>query len=199
MIPGELRCLLDSCRADQPAAWERFTSLVHSRARATLASFGSLSRADRDDVIGASLDRLLSVIRCGGIRGRSNSEIDAYVCRVVQRQALNLLRSRDRYRDANELRIGGCGDHETENGDVADDRPSQDRCAITSERLRRALKLLETWDHADQYLFLAKINGVPAKEIRQGLRQFGDVVALATVDTRFHRLRAELVRHIEEP
>ena len=66
------------------------------------------------------------------------------------------------------------------------------------EQLRRAHKLLESWDLADQYLFVAKINSVPAKEIRQMLERLGTLIALPTVDTRFHRLRMEMIRHIEE-
>lgn len=198
MTPGELRRLLDRCRVDDPTAGERFTRLVHARGKATLASFGSLSRTDRDDVIGASLDRLLSAIRSGGIHGHSNSGIDAYICKVVIRQAFNLLRNRDRYGDTNQPRPGGSADRESQNGDVADDRPSQEGCSISSERLRRALKLLESWSLADQYLYFAKINGVPAKEIQHGLGQLGVAIKLGTVDTWFHRLRSQLLCHMKE-
>jgi hypothetical protein len=69
-----------------------------------------------------------------------------------------------------------------------------------SEQLDRARELLQSWPAADRYLFLAKINGVPARIIRQTLAQppFGARVAIATVDTRFHRLRRGLMRHLEE-
>jgi DNA-directed RNA polymerase specialized sigma24 family protein len=196
--PGELRSLLERCRTDDTTAWEQFTRYVQARREAALGAFTSLSSADRDDVVSAALDRLVSAVRCGRIRGNSNSEIDAYVCETIRNQALNFLRNRERYRETDGLSTGAMVDGEARSSDVADDGPSQEMQAITSEWLRRAIKILESWSFADQYLFFLKIHRVPSKTIRHALRQFRVDIALATVDTRFHRLREKLLRDIEE-
>jgi hypothetical protein len=69
-----------------------------------------------------------------------------------------------------------------------------------SEQLGRGHDLLQSWAAADRYLFLAKINGVPARIIQQTLAQppFDTRMAIATVDTRFHRLRRCLMDHMEQ-
>ena len=198
MTPGHLHRLLEGCRADSPTAWEEFTHWVKKRGHAILGTY-RLSEADREDAIGSALNRLIPVVRSGRIRGCSNSEIDRYVCRVILNQAHNFLRTRGRVHG-----IGGVSDETTVDGeapesDVADDRPLQDRLAIVAEQLRRGWKLLESWHFVDRYLFLAKIGGVPARKIQQMLRHFDEDIALATVDTRFHRLRADMIRYIEEP
>ena len=63
--------------------------------------------------------------------------------------------------------------------------PSQDARVIMSEQLGRVHDLLQSWTAADRYLFLAKINGVPARTIQQTLADspFETRVALATVNT----------------
>jgi len=92
------------------------------------------------------------------------------------------------------------GDGEPRSSEIADDGPSQDARAIMSEQLGRVHALLQSWPAADRYLFLANINGVPARVIRQTLAQppFDTRMAIATVDTRFHRLRRSLMNHMEQ-
>ena len=171
---------------------------MYARRDVVLSIYRSLNGADRDDVIGAALDRLVAAVRRGRIRGDSNSEIDAYVWETIRNQALNFLRNRERHREADGQSTEPVVDSEVRNGDVADDRASPEMRAITSEWIRRALKLLESWSFADQYLFFLKIHGVPAKTIQRALGEFGIHIALATVDTRFHRLREKLIRHLGE-
>jgi DNA-directed RNA polymerase specialized sigma24 family protein len=197
-LPGELRCLLERCRAEETAAWELFTQWIRTRAAATLRAIGSLSRADREDVVAATLNQLLRVVRRDGIGGSRNREIHAYVRATIRNQALSLLRAQSR--DIGKQNVWDSDGGELRNNEIADERPSQDARAIISEQLGRAHDVLESWAAADRYLFLAKINGVPARIIQQTLAQspFNTRMAIATVDTRFHRLRRCLMSHMEQ-
>ena len=49
VIPGELHALLERCRADDGAAWERFAGWVTTRGRAILGGVDRLSEADGED------------------------------------------------------------------------------------------------------------------------------------------------------
>ena len=200
MTPGELRSLLQRCRADETAAWERFTHWVGVRGKAILGPLGSLSRADRDDIVAAGLNQLVPIVREDRIRGDSNAEIDAYVCAVIRNQGLNFLRRRLRHREGGASDAGTPGAAEPPHRDIADERSAQDVRAMASEQLGRAHKLMQSWALEDRYLFLAKINGVPARIIQRTLNAppFGTDMALRTADTRFHRLRARLMRHLED-
>jgi DNA-directed RNA polymerase specialized sigma24 family protein len=139
---------------------------------------------------------LLLAIRCGQIRGDTNAEIDAYVCRSLRNQALNVLRGRARRQAAGESPSESYG---VEPGaEVADEDSLPDRQAVLAELLDRADKVLMTWSLEDRYLFLAKLHGVTAQAIREALRRppFKMFIELATVDTRFHRLRERLLREL---
>jgi DNA-directed RNA polymerase specialized sigma24 family protein len=201
VMPGELRGLLDRCRSEESLAWEAFTAWTRSRAAAILRAIGKLSRADREDIVAATLNQLFRVVRHDGISGNSDAEIHAYVRTTIRNQALNLLRARAQSLEAAEQSIWESHDGEPQNGEVTDERPSQDARAIVSEQLGRVQDLLQSWAAADRYLFLAKVNGVPARTIQQTLARppFETRLALATVNTRFHRLRRCLMSHLEQP
>jgi DNA-directed RNA polymerase specialized sigma24 family protein len=199
-MPEDLRCLLDRCRAEESPAWELFTQWVRTRAAAILKAFGNLSKADREDVAAATLNQLFRVVRHDRICGSSNAEIHGYIRATIRNQALNLLRTRAQSPEIGEHAGWDSGDGEPRNSEIADERPSQDKRAIMSQQLARVHDLLQSWAAADRYLFLAKINGVPAKTIQQTLAQppFDTRMATATVDTRFHRLRRCLLNHMEQ-
>jgi len=177
VMPGELHALLERCRADDGAAWERFAGWVTTRGRAILGGVDRLSDADGEDAVAETLKSLVMVVRRGEIRGASNAEIDAYVCTAIRRRALNVLRGRARRREV----------------DSTIDRPGAPE--------DRAEALLQSWPAEDRYLFIAKLNGVSARVIQQTLEQppFGHFTALATIDTRFHRLRQRLLDEVADP
>jgi len=199
VIPGELQDLLQRCRAEDAIAWAEFLAWVKRRARAVLSVYSKLGRTDREDVVADTLKSLVPVIRRGEIRGVSNSEIDTYVCRAIRNRALNLLRGHDRRRLAGEssaasvAETGAIDWHE-----APDDGLSQDVQIVIAEQLERAEKVLMCWSAADRYLFTARLNGVASKVIRDTLRQppFGLFTELATIDTRFYRLRRRLAEEI---
>ena len=140
-----------------------------------------------------TLKSLVTVVRRGEIRGASNAEIDAYVCTAIRRRALNALRGRARRREV---------DAPTDtSGEVTRDEISrQDARAIAAEQLDRVATQLRSWPAEDRYLFIAKLNGVSARVIQQTLERapFGLFIALATIDTRFHRLRQRLLDEVAE-
>jgi len=155
----------------------------------------SLSKADRDDIIAATLKQLFLVVRGDRISGSTNAEIHAYVRTAIRNEALDLLRSRTRSAEVEEARLWASPDGETTKREMADERPTQDAQVLVSEELRRAHDLLQSWSAADRYLFFAKIQGVPARVIQQALARppFNLTIAVTTVDTRFHRLRRSLI------
>ena len=73
VIPGELHALLERCRADDGAAWERFAGWVTTRGRAILGGVDRLSEADGEDAVAETLKSLVTVVRRGEIRGASNA------------------------------------------------------------------------------------------------------------------------------
>lgn len=198
--PGELHCLLERCRADETTAWEQFTSWVRTQGTAILRAIRDLSKADRDDVIAGTLKQLLRVVRDDGISGSSNAEIHAYVRTTIRNKALDFIRTRAHSPESGERRAQDSAEREERTSEIADGQPSQESRAITSEQLDRAHKLIQSWSPADRYLFLAKIKGVPARIIRQTLAQppYETLLAIATVDTRFHRLRRCLMDNLEQ-
>jgi len=163
-----------------------------------LGVFERLKWVDREDIIADALKNLMAAVRDSKIRGRSNAEIGGYVCRSLRNQALNFLRGHGRRRRAGESTVEDL-DADIELRDtVADDRASQEAMAIVAEQLVRADKLLQSWSPEDRYLFLAKLSGVQAQDIRHTLRRppFKRYTALATIDTRYYRLREQMMRHI---
>ena len=201
MIEGALHDLLQRCCAEHADAWEEFTRWVKARGRTVLGVFEKLEWADREDIVADVLKRLVAAVRGGRIRGRGNAEIDAYVCRSLRHQALNCLRGGGRRRQAGQSTVDDLdGDTELCHA-AADDHASQEAMAIVAEQLVRADKLMQSWAPEDRYLFLAKLSGVQAQVIRDTLRRppFNRYIALATIDTRYHRLREQMMRHVREP
>jgi DNA-directed RNA polymerase specialized sigma24 family protein len=199
VIAGELATLLQGCRSEEPIAWESFTAWARSRARVVLRSFDRLNGADRDDVVADALKNLVPAIRRGEIRGTSDGEIDAYVCRTMRNRALNLLRGRGRSLAAGESREALWDDQDIVR-EAPSETPAQDAQAIMAQRLEMIERALMSWTAEDRYLFLAKLHGVSAQSIQEALRRppFKQFTATATIDTRFHRLRKRLMKEIEE-
>jgi DNA-directed RNA polymerase specialized sigma24 family protein len=196
----ELRALLEDCRAEEPIAWEDFTTWAKARAHTALRGFEKLNGADREDVVAETLKNLVPAVRRGEIRGTSDGEIDAYVCRAMRNRALNLLRERARRRAAGELPNDGLWDDAALEPEAPYESPTPDVRAHIAEQLETIEKALLSWSAEDRYLFLAKLQGVSARTIQETLRRppFRLFAAIATVDTRFHRLRRRLMAEIEE-
>jgi DNA-directed RNA polymerase specialized sigma24 family protein len=194
-MSGELHDLLRRCRAGEVMAWEQLAAWVKGRGRAVLAGVQKLNGPDREDVVADTLNSLWLVIRRGEIRGVSNGEIDAYVCRAIRNKALNVLRAQVRRHQAGELAPSASPASPGESPEATDESPAQDRQVVMAEALERVEKSLLSWSPEDRYLFMAKLNDVSSKVIQETLGRppFELFIALTTVDTRFHRLRKRLM------
>jgi len=75
-MPGELHTLLERCRADDGAAWERFAGWVTTRGRTILGGVDRLSDADGEDAVEPIPQELmhrafaLDVLACANCGGR---------------------------------------------------------------------------------------------------------------------------------
>jgi len=70
VIPGELRVLLERCRAGEAPAWGAFAAWVKVRGRVILGGVDRLSQADGDDAVAEALKSLVT-------RRRDREEIGA--------------------------------------------------------------------------------------------------------------------------
>src|SRR5215468_3155854 len=148
VIPGELHALLERCRADDGAAWERFAGWVTTRGRAILGGVDRLSEADGEDAVAETLKSLVTVVRRGEIRGASNAEIDAYVCTAIRNRALNALRGRARRRERDagpDMRPGETAAFD----DPPDQETPADVQAVVATQLDRAETLISSWPAED--------------------------------------------------
>jgi len=173
--------LLARCRRDEADAWEELPVWVRSVSRRALAGFRSFTAADREDVLAGAMERLIPVIRKGGIRATKNGEVFNYVQQTIRRVALNVVRS-------------------TRSPELFDDHevgviPDQERVAL----VRAARRLIETWPPEEQFIFLQKAYGVSAACIKAELEQapYTAFMAVETVDTRYHRLRTRLREQLD--
>jgi DNA-directed RNA polymerase specialized sigma24 family protein len=172
----DLPRLLERCRLEDERAWVEFQVWARTTSRWALANFGGLGKADREDIVATAIERLIPVIKDGRIRGTTNQEIGAYVARTIRNLALNLVRSQRDHEDT-ELHPGKV-------------RPPQgDRAEA-----RALLRIIQGWPPADRFLLIQKINGVSTGRIKAELERppYNLFIAVGTVDTRYHRLRARL-------
>ena len=198
-----LSSVLQRCRVDDQEAWEALARWVGRRGRAVLFSMRHLSRADREDVVADTLGGLVGVVRRGAIIGDSDAEIDGYVCAAIRNRALNALRRGLRRRRAGEVGVGtreGYASGYAAVFDVKDDGPLQDARAIADQVLGQSHGMLSSWPPTDRYIFLAKLQRVPARVIQHALAQppFSTCKSTSAIDTQFHRLRARLVHRCRE-
>jgi hypothetical protein len=62
---------------------------------------------------------------------------------------------------------------------------------------RALLRIVEQWPPADRFLFIQKMNGVSSERIKAELEQTQLFIAVSTVDTRYHKMRARLREEFE--
>jgi DNA-directed RNA polymerase specialized sigma24 family protein len=186
---GELRSVLDRCRAGNELAWEQWLAWVRTRAPAFLSEFRTLSAADKEDVAAAAIGRLVGTIRRDEIRGVINLEIETYVRRTIKNLALNLIRGRRARPDQ--------GHHLDEKLPDPTQRPSEE--AVVSNLRARADEAVMRWPPKDRYLFFAKLEGVESAKIKVTLERppYAEFISVKTVDTRYHKLKKTLREEID--
>jgi DNA-directed RNA polymerase specialized sigma24 family protein len=183
---GCLRDLIDRCRADDEVAWEAFCAWYHRLADNRLKySVPRMRESDRAEVTSAALERLLRAIKQNRIYGTTDGEIASYVAAAVKNQARDIL-SRRRPLEAP---AGGDGN------------PSPERVAIGRDLLDRVERAIGSWAADDRYIFVQKIHGVSSARIKAELEEppYGRYIDVATVDSRYSRLRQELRLMLGEP
>jgi DNA-directed RNA polymerase specialized sigma24 family protein len=186
----ELWRLIDRCRRDDPGAWEVLYGVVRRVARTVLATF-RIRDADREDILASLWEPVMRALKQGQPTGTSDLEIVAYFRSAVRNRALNFLRARRQRPDAPDGQRRSA-DHE------ADDPLDALRCPDPGpeERamLEAAIRCINRWSAEDRFIFLEKLHGVPATEIKKALEAapFRTFLAPATIDTRFHRLQSRL-------
>jgi DNA-directed RNA polymerase specialized sigma24 family protein len=175
-----LRGLLDRCTAGEPEAWELFDRWARRTADRAIWRYLRIDDAEREDVTATVVERLVSVVRRGQIRGTHDGEIAVYVQLAARRATIDLLRQRRRH-------------HHELKSDLLDPTPGPGRRVVAGARLRIIEATMQEWAADERYVLLAKLEGFPTRQIQQDLvRLFSVRIAARTVDTRYHRLRDRL-------
>jgi DNA-directed RNA polymerase specialized sigma24 family protein len=173
----DLVSLLARCRDGDTSAWNEFDEWFEGKSRRILAGY-RLTSAQADDVRGRCRLNITQAIQRGAIRGQSSGEIASYVATALKRAALDVRAERPR---------------DEVSDDLPDPAPQPDDVAFTLLELEKVETLMMSWPLEDRVLFVAKVHGVSATTIQADLeRNFGVHIAVATVDSRFSKLRAEL-------
>jgi DNA-directed RNA polymerase specialized sigma24 family protein len=177
------RALVDACRQDRQGSWEEFVDAFTALAQRRLRRhFHGLTPTDRADLISATLERLVEVVRNGQIRGASDAEVGAYVARAVRNQALDFVERRGAEAPLDEAGQRG-----------------HDGGAYQRALVQRIMDIVGSWPPADRLVFVQKWYGVPSDRIRRELEAspYAEFIDTATVDTRYLRLRARLRARLE--
>ena len=180
--PLGLHALVLRGQAGEAAAWEALEGHVRRLVGRVLGrGFRSLGAADRNDVVGVVLQRLVPAVRAGRITGTSDAEVEAYLRAMLRNGALDLLDWR---------RVRG---EEPLPEELPEAAASPERVAILRQCVARIRALMLAWPPEDRLLLLMKLEGAPATEIRQVLaRLYGVHLARPTIDVRVYRLRRKL-------
>jgi DNA-directed RNA polymerase specialized sigma24 family protein len=174
------RALVDRCRSGDDPAWEVFLAAFNALAQRRLRRhFPHLGPSDRADVVSAALERLIVAVRSGQIRGRTDAEVGAYVGRALRNHALDFIGRR-----RPESSFDEAIHHQT----------AQEGGAYQRALVQKIMEIVGSWPAAERFVFVQKWHGVPSERIKQELEQspYSEFVDVATVDTRYLRLRGRL-------
>ena len=146
-----------------------------------LAGFPTFHLLEREEVADEARLKVFAEIRADRFQATYPSEVVNFVRVVVRREALDLLRSRKVHRE------------------LSPSLPEQTISPAARAELRVRVDclqaLLVTWSEQDRFIFMMKLNAVPAATIRGELAQhFGVYVEPGTIDVRFHRLRGDALK-----
>ena len=158
-----------------------FQAFAQSRLRRQFQRFGP---SDRADLASATLERLMIAVRGGHIRGTTDGEVGAYIARAVRNQALDLI-SRRRI----EVPIDDAHQY---------DEPREGH-AYHRLLVQKITEIVSAWSPTERFLFVQKSHGVSSEWIKQQLEHspYCEFIDVATVDTRYHRLRIRLRSRLE--
>lgn len=173
----DLVSIIERCRAGANSAWNEFDEWFKDKAGRILGRY-RLGEGRLEEVRARCRENIFKAIQSGAIRGQTSGEIAAYIATAVKHEALD-----------------ACAERQGEElpTDVLDPMSNPERNAIARIDLERAEGIIQSWPANDRFLFIEKIQGVSASTIREELmRHFGEGIAVATVDSRFSKLRQGL-------
>jgi DNA-directed RNA polymerase specialized sigma24 family protein len=179
------RALVDRCRDGDDRAWEEFLTLFQAFAHRRLRrQFQGLGPADRADLASATLERLVAAVRAGQIRGTTDVEVGAYIGRAVRNQALDLISLRRREMPLDD----GDGYEQAHDGQ-----------AYQHALMQKVTDIVSAWPPIERFVFVQKSQGVASERIKQELERspYFEFIDVATVDSRYHRLRSRLKSLLE--
>jgi DNA-directed RNA polymerase specialized sigma24 family protein len=177
----DLLAMIDGCKRDESASWEAFLPWFSRVSRHVLAGFPKLHLLEREEVADEARRKVWAEIRAGRFQATYPGEVVNFVRVVVRREALDLLRSRNVHRE------------------LSPALPEQNVLPAARAELRVRVDCLQalliTWSEQDRFIFMMKLNAVPAATIRDELAQyFGVHVEPETIDVRFVRLRRNALK-----
>jgi hypothetical protein len=145
--------------------------------------FRNLTDVERGEAEDRARAKVSAEIMSGGVRGETNWEIRGFVQTVVTNSARDVWRQRRPEEPLPPL--------------LRDqDGPWPDRWAELRAKLECSKKLMKTWPPPDQFIFMMKLEQVPASTIKLDLeRLYGVFVTVGAVDVKFSRLRANVRDH----
>ena len=182
--PLDLPGLLRRCRLRDEAAWEEFYACLRRVTAGVLSRFQNLSPVERElagdnaraKVIGAALENRIG--------GTTNAEILRFFQMTVTNAARDVWRGR----------------HPTEALPplLRDGGPSPLDATKARTQLDCVLRAMQSWPEDSRFVFVMKLNGTTTSAIKADLERLFDVfISTEAVDTRFHRLRAEIRQRCE--
>ena len=176
---GDLPELIRRCRGGDAAGWAQFLVWFRLIAVRVLARFRNLSEVERGEAEDRARAKVFSEIMSGGIKGASNWEIRGFVHTVVTNTARDVWRQRRPVEPLPPLLRSG--------------DPWPDRRAELRVQLDCVKHLVWTWPPQDQFIFIMKLEQVPAATIKADLeRLYGVFVTVGAVDVKFSRLRSHI-------
>ncbi len=150
-----------------------------------LARFPNLSELERGEAEDRARANVSERMLLGRVKGLTDWEIRGFVHTVLINCARDVWRQR---RPAEPLPPR-----------LRDTGPRPDRQAELRAKLECAKKLMRTWPKQDQFIFMMKLEEVPAATIKTDLeRLYGVFVTVGAVDVKFSRLRAAVRDHCLE-
>jgi DNA-directed RNA polymerase specialized sigma24 family protein len=173
------RALIDRCRDEDEKAWEEFLAVFQAFAQRRLRRhFPGFGASDRADLVSATLERLVVAIRAGQIRGATDAIVAAYMARAIRNRALDhISQRRPEAALVDDLNEG-----------------SHDGRGYQRLLVQQVTSIVNEWSPAERFLFVQRSHGVSSERVKQELEgsPYCVFIDVATVDTRYHRLRARI-------
>lgn len=178
--------LVRRCRDNDEDGWNEFNRWFGRLADRVLSRFSLMSPVEREEARDAARVRFALEISRDSLRATSSGEVANYGKVVVLNCGRTVWRRR-RPQETLPVLLRETG-------------PSPAERARHDAELDCIRRRLASWNPENRWLFMMKVEQVPAAAIKADLeRLFGTFVSTGAVDVRFSRLRSELRRECGGP